>query len=264
MFAKLFYGDGVTTVVLVAFGFGYVMVSVAGIFLLLILGDLRALWILHRLRPVPVGTRGRVAMEGTTEYGEAGRQIGPVTGEGCTWYRVTLFKVWSSSSLTSDDREPEVILTAESPAWPALAGESQRIPVHPRLVTPRDTVNDPSMSGASVHQITEVSYDPADPVPLPPIVPADVIAGLRKSERLHLTEIRVPHGLPVFAMGRVTKRGLRPNRTGLTIFTTDSRAAIIADRRDSFRFARLAALWLTVIGLLLAVPSTLYMIAQPG
>ncbi|GID29509.1 hypothetical protein [Paractinoplanes brasiliensis] len=253
-----------TTVATVAFCFGFLLVAGAGIFLLLIIADLRALWILHRLRPSPVGTRGRVAIEGTTEYSEAGRQIGPVTGEDCTWYRVTLFKMRISSFVTSDDHEPEVILKAESPAWPALADKNRRIPVHPRLVTPRDTVNDPFMSGASVYQVTDVSYDRADPVPLPPIVPASVIAGLRKSERLHLTETRVPRGLPVFAMGRVTNRGLLPNRTGLTVFTTDSRAAIIADRRDAVRTGRLAALWLTVIGLALAVPSTLYLIAQPG
>jgi hypothetical protein len=252
------------TVATVTLCLGILLVAGAGIFVLLILGDLRALWILLRLRPSPIGTRGRVALEGTTEYGAAGRQIAPVTGEDCTWYRVLLLREPSRAFSTGDGPDHDVILEAESPSWPALTDHSRRIPVDPRLVSPSRALYDPIMSGTPAYTVTELEHSRAKPVPLPAIVPTDVIDGLRKSERLHLTEIRVPRGRPVFAMGRVTTRGLLPNRTGLTVFTTDSRATTITTRREDVRIGGTAVVWLTVIGLLLAVPSAIYLLTLPG
>jgi hypothetical protein len=252
------------TVATVALCFGILLVAGAGIFVLVILGDLRALWILRRLRPSPIGARGRVALEGTTEYGTAGHQIAPVTGEDCTWYRVVLLREPSRAFSTGDDPDHDVILESESPAWPALTDRSHRIPVDPRLVSPKRALYDPIMSGPPAYTVTELEHSRAKPVPLPAIVPTDVIDGLRKSERLRLTEIRVPRGRPVFAMGRVTNQGLLPNRTGLTVFTTDSRTKTIATRQDDVRLGGKTVIWLTAIGLLLAVPSALYLIALPG
>jgi hypothetical protein len=262
--ARPSYRDSVMTVATVALCFGILLVAGAGIFLLLILGDLRALWTLHRLRPSPVGTRGRVALEGVTEYGAAGRQIAPATGEDCTWYRVVLLRE-PSRALSTGDYGPDhdVILETESPGWPALADHAGRIPVDPRLVSPARALYDPIMSGPFAYVVTDLEHSRAKPVPLPPIVPTDVIDGLRKSERLRLTEIRVPRGRPVFALGRTTSRGLLPSRAGLTVFTTDSRDKTIATRREDVRVGRSAALWLTVIGLVLAVPSGVYLTSLP-
>jgi hypothetical protein len=258
------YGDIVMTVATVTLCFGLLLVAGAGIFLLLILGDLRALWILRRLHPSPIGVRGRVALEGATEYGAAGRQLAPVTGEDCTWYRVVLLREPSRAFSTGDDPDHDVILEAESPDWPALTDHHHRIPVDPRLVSPRRALYDPIMSGPPAYTVTELEHSRARPVPLPAIVPTDVIDGLRKSERLRLTEIRVPRGRPVFAMGRVTSRGLLPNRTGLTVFTTDSRTEAITTRRNDVRFGGKAVVGMTAVGLLMSVPSAFYLLTLPG
>jgi hypothetical protein len=252
------------TVATVALCFGLLLVAGAGIFVLIILGDLRALWILRRLRPSPVGTRGRVAMEGATEYGAVGRQTAPVTGEDCTWYRVVLLREPSRSLATGDDPDHDVILEAESPSWPTITDRDHRIPVDPRLVSPKRALYDPIMTGPPAYTVTELVHTSAKPVPLPPIVPTDVIDGLRKSERLRLTEIRVPRGLPVFAMGRVTDEGLLPNRSGLTVFTTDSRTRAISTRRDDVRTGLYGVFWLTAIGLVLAAPSAVYLLTLTG
>jgi hypothetical protein len=252
------------TVATVTLCLGALLVAGAGIFLLLILGDLRALWTLRRLRPSPIGARGRVALEGTIEYGAAGRQIAPVTGEDCTWYRVVLTRAPSRAFYTGDDPDYDVILEAESPAWPALTDEHHRLPVDPRLVVPGQIVFDPILRGSPAYTVTKLDHSRAEPVPLPAIVPTDVIDDLRESERLHLTEIRVPRGRPVFAIGRVTSKGLLPNRTGLTIFTTDSRTETIAARHDDIRFGARAVVGMTVIGLLMSVPVVLYLRTLPG
>ncbi|WP_433789517.1 hypothetical protein [Actinoplanes sp. CA-252034] len=252
------------TVATVALCLGILLVAGAGIFVLLILGDLRALWTLRRLRPSPIGSRGRVAVEGTTEYGTAGRQIAPATGEDCTWYRLILLREPSRAFSHGDGPDHDVILESESPAWPALADRLTRIPVDPRLVSPRRALYDPIMTDPPAYVVTELEHSHAEPVPLPPIVPTDVIDGLRGSERLRLTEIRLPHGTEVFAVGRTTRRGLLPSRAGLTVFTTDDRATTIATRRSDIRVGGSAAVWLTLIGLVLAVPSAFYLLTLPG
>ncbi|MEU8661205.1 hypothetical protein [Actinoplanes philippinensis] len=249
------------TVATVALCLGLLLVAGAGIFVLLILGGLRELWTLRRLRPATIGARGRVALEGTTEYGAAGRQTAPASGEDCTWYRAILIREPSRALSHGEGPDHDVILESESPVWPALADRLTRVPIDPRLVSPRRGLYDPLMSDPPVYVVTEYEHSHADPADLPAIVPADVIAGLRRSERLRLTEVRVPHGRPVFAVGRTTRRGLLPSRAGLTVFTTDTRAAAIARRRDDIRVGGAAVVWLTAIGLVLAVPSAVYLLS---
>lgn len=252
------------TVAAVALCIGMLLVAVAGIFVLLVLGDLRALWILYRLRPAPIGTRGRVAVAGITEYGTAGRQIAPVSGADCAWYQVTVVRSPSRSFYVGDDPDYDVILEAESPSWPAVTDRTHRIPVDPRLLLPHQTSMDPVRNGPPVHESSSLTYTRAEPVPLPPIVPTDVIDGLRESERLHLSEARILPGVPIFAIGRVTGKGLRPNRARLTVLSTSSRTEVIAARRADLRFAVQGAIWLAVLGLVLAVPSALHLIPLPG
>jgi hypothetical protein len=233
----------------------------SAIFLLLVLGDLRALWTLRRLRPVPIGgARGRVALQGVTEHGSAGRQIAPVTGEECAWYRVTLLREparYTPSGESGPDHD--VVLEVESPAWLTLTDRDQRIPVDPRLVAPSRLLFDPVMTDSPAYAVTRLEHSLAKPVPLPPLA-AEAAADLRKSERLHLTEVRVPRGRQIFALGRAGRRGLTPSRAGLTVFTPKSRAEVIAVRREDVRVGRTAAAWLILIGLLLAVPAALYLL----
>jgi hypothetical protein len=261
MLATAAYCDGVMTVATVALCIGILLVAGSGIFLLLILSDLRALWTLRHLKPVPISAaRGRVALEGTTEYGSAGRQIGPVTGEDCAWYRVTLLREPARYTPTGESGpDYDRVLEAESPAWLTLAGQGGRIPVDPRLVAPSRVLFDPIMTDPRAWTVTALEHSRAKPVPLPPIVPADVIDDLRKSERLHLTEVRVARGQQVFALGRAGRKGLRPSRSSITVFTPRSRAEVIATRVEDIRVGRTAVVGLILIGLLLAVPSALYL-----
>ncbi|MEU4625319.1 hypothetical protein AB0G04_35780 [Actinoplanes sp. NPDC023801] len=249
------------TVATVAFCIGMLLVAGAGIFVLLILGDLRALWTLRRLHPTAIGGRGRVALEGTVEYGTAGRQIAPVTGEDCAWYRVTLLREparYTPSGESGPDYDR--VLEVESPAWPTLADRTGRIPVDPRLVSPSRVLFDPLMTGSPAYVVTAVEHSRARPVPLPPVVPPDVADDLRPSERLHLTEVRVARGQQIFAVGRAGRRGLTPSRTGLTVFTPRSRAEVIAVHREDIRVGRTAVVWLMLIGLFLAVPAAVHLL----
>lgn len=241
------------TVAVVAFCIGGFLVAGAAIFLLLALGDLRALLTLYRIRPTPIGSRGRVALEGVTEYGTAGRQIAPMTGEDCAWYRVTLLRV-SPPASSSDGDGPDVgvLLEMESPAWPTLTDHNARIAVDPRLLAGPSTLFDRRQTEPLASIVTELEYSRAEPVPLPSIVPADAISGLGEKDLLRLTEVRLPRGLPVFALGRATRTGLRPSRAGLTMVTTDTRPAVIADRRESVRMGRNLAVGFGLTGLLLA------------
>lgn len=255
------YCDDVMTVATVALCIGMLLVAGSAIFLLLILGDLRALWTLRRLHPVPVGgARGRVALEGVTEYGPAGRQVAPVTGEDCAWYRVTLLREparYTPSGESGPDHD--LVLEVESPGWLTLAGQGGRIPVDPRLAAPSRLLFDPIMTGSPAWTVTRLEHSLATPVPLPPLA-AEAAGDLRKSERLHLTEVRVARGLPIFALGRAGRKGLTPSRAGLTVFTPRSRAEVIAARREDVRTGRTAVVWLILIGLLLAVPAAAYLL----
>jgi hypothetical protein len=180
-----------------------------------------------------------------------------VTGEDCAWYRVTL---WREPGRHGDDGPGhDVLLETESPAWPALAGGHARVPVDPRLLTSARTPFEPAPDGRLVSIVTEHEYRRAAPGAPPPIVPAEAISGLRGHERLRLTEVRVPRGVPVFALGRVTGAGLRPSRAGLTLFTPDSRDEVIADRRESIRVGRAVAGMFALIGLALAGAAVIWL-----
>ncbi|WP_229074912.1 hypothetical protein [Actinoplanes sp. DH11] len=209
----------------VGFCAGGILVGGAGIVLLLILGDLRALRALRRT-PVTDGTaRGRVAVEGTIGYGPAGPQRAPVSDAECAWYRATLTRSPGRGG-TGDD----VLLEITSPAWPILDG---RLPIDPRLLDQPRTLTDPDQHEPRASTTVRIEYRRAAPVRLPRVVPPDVVDDLRDDELLWLTEVRVPHGRRVFALGRRTGDGLRPGRSGLSLLTTLTRAEVITARQDA-------------------------------
>lgn len=246
-----------TTVATVAFCVGGLLVAGSFIFLLLMLSDLRGLWILWRRRPVPAGTRGRVAFEAVTEYGAYGPQVGPVSGEGCAWFRMSLIRSPSRRATGESGADFDIVLEVESPGWPVLADRAGQVAVDPRLVVP-SALFDPIQTEDRITQTTTL----ADPVP--PVVPEAVMRDLRRGDRLQVTEVRVPRGVAVFATGRVTSRGLRPSRLGLTVLTPGSRESVRAARRESIRTARTAATFMLLTGLLLAVPSVAWLSSLPG
>ncbi|MEU4689250.1 hypothetical protein [Actinoplanes sp. NPDC023714] len=244
----------------VGFCVGGLLVGGAAIFLLLLLGDIRALWTLNRTPVAAVTGRGRVALEGTTEYGPAGPQIAPMTGEDCTWYRVTLIREPSRDIATGDGPDHDVLLEITSPNWPELADHAGRAPIDPRLLDHPRALFDPIQTEPRAAVTTTLEYRTATPVRMPRIVPPDLVDGLRTSERLHLTEVRVPRGAKVFAVGRLSPSGLLPNRTGLTLLTTQTRGEVIAARRESIGVGGTLAVWFGLIGLLLAAVSAVLLL----
>lgn len=247
-----------TTVATVAFCFGGLLTAASVIFLLLLLSDLRALWILRRRRPVPVGTPGRASMEARTEYGPDGPQTGPLSGADCTWFRLSLIRSPSRAATGESGPDFDTVLEIESPHWPVIADQHGSLPVDPRLVAPA-ALFDPIQTDDRVTITTTVEHRRTAPVPLPPAVPASILDDMREGDRLRLIEVRVPRAVAVFATGRVTPRGLRPSRLGLTILTPGTHASVTAARRSAIRTARATAIVMLTTGLLLAVPSAAYL-----
>ncbi len=232
----------------VAFCVGGLLLGGAGIFFLLNLGDHRALRTLRRVEPSPIGSRGsgRVALEAQTEYGPAGRQTGPVTGADCTWFHVRLIREPTRQFSGSDGPDEDVLLDFSSPQGFALADRQGRAAVDPAIL------GHPYSQEPRVTVTTTVVHKRSSPDALPPVVPREIVDGLRKSERLTLTEVRVPRGLPVFALGRLAGNGLTRSRAGLTVFTTDSRDQTMAARRESIGTGAKLTAGFAVAGLILA------------
>jgi hypothetical protein len=233
----------------VAFCIGALLIGGAGIFLLLNLGEHRALRTLRRIVPSPIADRsgGRVALEGRTEYGPAGRQVGPVTGEGCAWFHVRLIRE-PRRGYTRGDEGPDhdLLLDFSSPAGFALADHSGRVPVDPALLS------HPDLPGARVPVTTTLVHRHKKPVTLPPVVAPEFLNDLRRGEYLTLTETRVPRGVDVFALGRLDKGELKRSRPGLTVFTSDTRDKAIAARREGIAVSNRIIVGFSLVGLVLA------------
>ncbi len=241
----------------VAFCVGACLVGGAGIFLLLNLSDYKALRTLRRITPTPIGaaTGGRVALEGGTEYGTAGRQTAPVSGADCAWYHVRLIREPRRGWPSSDDPDHDVLLDVESPGGFSIAAPSGRLPVDPGIL------DHPNREGAPVPVHMTLVHRPD---PLPPVVAREFVDDLRKGEKLTLTESRVPRGVDVFALGRVARGGeFKQSLAGLTVFTTDSRERMIAAREESIKLGAKLVAGFGLAGLILAGGGAGYLVALP-
>jgi hypothetical protein len=109
---------------------GIAMVASAGLFALLSADDLRWARRLRRTVPTPIGSwgGGLVSAEAVTEFGTAGRQVGPLSGLECAWYAMTVARTWSA------DEPPAHYPAGRSPAPPTLADASGRVEIDPRLL----------------------------------------------------------------------------------------------------------------------------------
>ncbi|WP_436530588.1 hypothetical protein [Actinoplanes sp. HUAS TT8] len=245
--ARSLYVDHVVTIATIGFCLGGFLLAGAGIFLLLHIGSHLEARTLRRVLPVPIGSwgRGPVAAEARIEYGAAGPQVGPVSGEDCVWYHVRLTR---SPSRRDSDVGEDLLLDVGSPGWPAIADPSGRVPVDPRKLG-GSLRTDPSPA-----ESIRLYYRSAAPVPLPPIVPPDIVAGLKKHESLELTEARMSRGVPVFALGRATSNGLVPS-----FFTTRTRDEALAARVEDIGVGRGMIIWFGLIGLLLAGGSAAFL-----
>ncbi|WIM93579.1 hypothetical protein ACTOB_005562 [Actinoplanes oblitus] len=228
------------TVVTIGFAAGALLLGAAGIFLLRHLGDHREVRTLRRVHPAPIASwnGGRVAAEARTAYGHAGRQVGPVSGADCAWYHVRLLR---EPSRRSADDSHDILLDITAPGWPAITDASGRIPVDPRALDGPVRTDPPAV------ETTRISYRKSAPIRLPAVVPPDIVDSLGRNERLELTEVRLPSGIDVFALGRATADGLVP-----AYFTTRTRAEALAARIDDLGPARRLIAGCGLAGLLLA------------
>jgi len=244
------YRDGVVALMTVLLCIGGLLIAGALVFLMVRFAGQWALLTLRRHPPTPIGSwRGgaRVAVEAYTEYGPAGRQIAPATGEDCAWYHVRLIREPTRRLLVGDgEAEYDELLDLASPAWPAIADPTGRIEVDPRMLdlTPREE----PVATESVRLV----HRAAESVALPPIVPGEVIDDLRGGERLVLTEVRLPHGRRIFALGRPSRGALVPSHGSLSIFTSDDYEKILAERSAGVRVFLRAALAMLAVGAALA------------
>jgi hypothetical protein len=229
---------------------GVFLVLGALIFLAVRFSNQWALFTLRRHPPTTIGSwrgGGRVSVEAHSEYGEAGRQTAPATGEDCAWFHMTLIRKPSRRmTLAEDNPEHDVLLELVSPAWPAIADETGRIAVDPRMFEL------PGRREPAPTETTRLTYRVAEPVRMPPVVPREAIDDLRRGEKLVLTEVRLPRGRPIFALGRPAGGAFVPSRGSLSVFTSDSRAKVLADRLEDNRVALGAALVMLVSGVVLA------------
>jgi hypothetical protein len=234
----------VQALVTVLFCLGVLLLAGALLFLAVRFANQWALLTLRRRVPVAIGAapgRGLVAIEARTEYGPAGRLVGPVSGHDCTWYRVLLVREPARRAGRGDGPDHDVLLDLRSPAGPALADPTGRLAVDPRMFE----------GAAGREQPVTETVRLIDPASMPRVVPRDVVEDLRPGERLTLTELRLPRGRDVFAVGRPAGGVLVPGRGSLSVFTTESRAKVLADRAEDVKVALGGALVMLLAGAVL-------------
>lgn len=222
---------------------GICLLIVAGISVLFWLGDLNADRVIRRTGPTPVGSwrpgAGRVAAEGITDFGPAGRLVGPVSGEVCAWWQVTLTR--RPSRGWSEDAYDE-LLDLTSPGLPAFSDHSGRV------LLDRRVFDEPRV----VQKTIKFVHRGAAPDALPAIVPAEVVRDLRRGETLDLTEFRLPYALEVFALGRIVGPPGTLSKAGgeLTVFAAGGREQVISGRRNDLATGRWMIRGFTVTGLI--------------
>jgi hypothetical protein len=243
------YRDGVVALFTVLLCLGVFLLTGGLIFLAVRFSEQWALLVLSRHRPTPIGSRrgnGRVGLEAHTDYGPAGRQIGPVSGEDCTWFHLRLVRK-PSRRFGSGDSVPDYdqLLDLASPGWPTIVDPTGRIEIDPRML------DLPTRREPVATETVELTHRDLAPVALPPVVPREALADLRRGERLILTEVRLPRGRRVFALGRRSRGILVPSRGTLSVFTTDSWEEIRAARSADLGIALRAGLAMLAVGVVL-------------
>ncbi|GAA2660158.1 hypothetical protein [Paractinoplanes durhamensis] len=205
---------------------GVCMVLVTGIFALISASNLRLARLLRRTPPTPIGTwparRGRVTTEATVEYGAAGPQVGPLSGKECAWYEMTLTRADRSSDTPSRHSE-----AGTTPAPAGLTDGSGWVAIDNRLLT--DRFGDAkSYEAPPVCEVTTRTYERGSE--RPSWVTEKMAKSLGFTETFVMTEVRLPHGLPVFAMGRLSNGFVGP--TGYARIIKGTWADLIKQTED--------------------------------
>jgi hypothetical protein len=233
--------------------FGLFLLIAAFVMFLLGSGARRAHRTIAGTVPAPLDTwrSGPVAANAVTDYGPGGPQTGPVSGEQCTWYRVEVVR---SPSRTSDDRTGQDVLGHLMSGSPALADESGRVVVDPRVLVralgsghPVGTERSGTFAGARFANAV-------------PDYARAMVGKLRSYEEIHLVELRLPRGRKVFVAGSVRAGGrgpavLTPNRGDATVFTTDSRDQVLDGLAKTGSAGAMLLRWFGVAGLVATIGS---------
>ena len=252
-FAWPTYLDAVVTFMTAVLGIGGFMLIVSTVMFLIRTGARRAYRKIAGTPPTALASwrpgTGTVAATGVTDYGAVGPQVGPVSGEDCTWYRIEVVR---SPSRKSDDRTGEDLLGEFSSAsWPSLTDRSGRVVIDPRMLVKALSAGDPvatEKAGASFGS------------PIPAYVPATMVGKLRSYEDIHLREVRLPPGRAVYTVGavrdgRADMAVLAPSRWGFAVFTTDHRDQVLARRAKNATSAHRVMRAFGVLGLVLTAGS---------
>jgi hypothetical protein len=231
---------------------GVCMVGVTGIFALLSVGNLRMARRLRRTPPTPIGSwrDGPVAAEAMTEFGAAGRQIAPLSGAECAWFHTT------ATCYRSGDSDGDLTWRADvgrTPAHPALADGTARVPVDPRVLSGHGPAATESTSKEYVHK--------RDGVP-PAWVPAEMARRIRHGDRVVVSEVRLPRGRPVYALARFDNGVL--TRRGRTVFTPGRWADVITATESDLRLMTVTMPIFVVVGLIVAGAGLAALLAVTG
>jgi hypothetical protein len=247
----------VATVVSLVLAGGVGLLIFTGIVQLLHLGDLRALRVIRRTPVTPIGSwrpgTGRVAAAGAILDGPAGPQTGPVSGERCAWFRVTLVRTPARG--WNEDIHEDVLLDFRTPGPPVLGDRSGHAVLDARLF------EDPEQSEPALTEKTTLVHRRAAPVALPDFVTGDPVRDLRRGETLTLTEVRVPYAREVYALALPVREPLtliRPQ--GLTVLTPGTREHVLALRRRSITDLRWISRGAGLTGLVLTAAATVVML----
>ncbi|MEV4625278.1 hypothetical protein AB0J90_03155 [Micromonospora sp. NPDC049523] len=248
-------------------GLGFCLLIVSGIAILLRWGEARQRRILERTPLVPCAHwrpgRQRMAATGMITAGPAGLVVAPVTGTTCAWYAVELVRDPSrryDDSVTSVDH----LWAQEAPGPPALQDPTGRLLVDPRLLRRPSTDGDPPITTTTVRR-----YRRDDEHLVPAFIPRETFTGTRKHETLVLTELIVPAGQLVHAVGSARSDGvytvLTASRRGpVTVLTTDSAEQVHHRRITAMADSRMVARSFSLIGVaVIAVASLLMWLSWP-
>ncbi|SNY69464.1 hypothetical protein [Paractinoplanes atraurantiacus] len=183
---------------------GVGMVAVSGLFALFSVGDLRLRRLLRQTPRTPIGSwrPGRVAAEGVIECGPAGRQTALLSGSECAWYDVT------ATCYRAGDSDGDLTWRTDvgrTPAGPALADATARVPVDPGV-----------FAGTATTETTTMEYVHKRHSVPPAWIPATMASRLKRGDSVTVRETRLPLGGPVFALGHLENGALV--RRGRTVF----------------------------------------------
>ncbi|WP_326556332.1 hypothetical protein [Micromonospora sp. NBC_01796] len=244
------------------FGLGLCLLVVSGIAVLLRWGEARQRRILERTPLVPFADwrpgRRRMAAAGMVTAGPAGLVVSPVTGTTCAWYAVDLVR---DPSRRYDDSATSVdhLWAQEAPGPPALQDHTGQLLLDPRLLRRQSTDGDPPITTTTVRR-----YRRDDENLVPAIVPRDTFVGTRKHETLVLTELVVPAGRLVYAVGSARTDGgytvLAASRRGpVTVLTTDTGEQVHHRRINAMADSRMMARAFSLTGLAVILVAGLLM-----